>query len=293
MKVPLVSKINTLTANGLAKSYKNRQVVKNVSLQVNTGQIVGLLGPNGAGKTTSFYMIVGLVPNDEGTITLKSGLHIGSGNMEMHIGGTDSPVIKHPHTLQPYIPGSSLKGKVRSLMEMASGLIPFASDDGGLVSSNTLDKVKGDESLMQKAIAILKIFGSSGDDKDAESDIGPTRVSFADCYLDEAWKDEARKNRWPLTEMKSENSIDRIKGTAAGAGPRFIERVPEGTKFSFVLTFKVLEDKDDELFGELLKGIKLLELDALGGSGSRGYGKIKFNFNDEEMESKFQALQLF
>jgi lipopolysaccharide export system ATP-binding protein len=71
MKVPLVSKINTLTANGLAKSYKNRQVVKNVSLQVNTGQIVGLLGPNGAGKTTSFYMIVGLVPNDEGTITLN------------------------------------------------------------------------------------------------------------------------------------------------------------------------------------------------------------------------------
>lgn len=61
----------TLIAKGLAKSYKSRQVVKNVSLEVSSGQIVGLLGPNGAGKTTSFYMIVGLVPNDSGSITLN------------------------------------------------------------------------------------------------------------------------------------------------------------------------------------------------------------------------------
>ena len=61
----------TLIANSLSKSYKSRQVVKDVSLEVNTGQIVGLLGPNGAGKTTSFYMIVGLVPNDNGQIILN------------------------------------------------------------------------------------------------------------------------------------------------------------------------------------------------------------------------------
>lgn len=61
----------TLSAKGLAKAYKGRKVVKNVSLQVSAGQIVGLLGPNGAGKTTSFYMIVGLVPNDAGQITLN------------------------------------------------------------------------------------------------------------------------------------------------------------------------------------------------------------------------------
>jgi len=61
----------TLTAQGLAKSYKGRKVVKNVSLRVSAGQIVGLLGPNGAGKTTSFYMIVGLVPNDSGNIVLN------------------------------------------------------------------------------------------------------------------------------------------------------------------------------------------------------------------------------
>ena len=61
----------TLIANGLAKAYKRRLVVKNVSLKVSAGQIVGLLGPNGAGKTTSFYMIVGLVPNDSGSIILN------------------------------------------------------------------------------------------------------------------------------------------------------------------------------------------------------------------------------
>ncbi len=59
-----------LSAQHLAKSYQSREVVKDVSLTVRSGEIVGLLGPNGAGKTTSFYMIVGLVPIDSGTISL-------------------------------------------------------------------------------------------------------------------------------------------------------------------------------------------------------------------------------
>ena len=204
----------------------------------------------------------------EGTITLRSGLHIGSGNMEMHIGGTDSPVIKHPHTLKPYIPGSSLKGKVRSLLEMESGLMIHT--DGNVVSSDTLKKVNKDEKLKAKCEAILKIFGSSGADKEDETGFGPTRVSFADCYLDDDWQKMANNNRWLLTEEKSENVINRIKGTAEH--PRFIERVPEGTKFKFLVTFKVLQDDDAALFDTvLLKGLKLLEMDALGGSGSRGY----------------------
>lgn len=227
----------------------------------------------------------------EGTITLKSGLHIGSGNMEMHIGGTDSPVIKHPHTLEPFIPGSSLKGKVRSLLEMYCELVPFAKDEGGLVSSKTLEKVKKERpNLVEKAEAILKIFGSSGADKDDETGFGPTRVSFSDCYLDDNWKDDAKKNRWQLTEVKSENSINRIQGTAAN--PRFIERVPEGTKFKFLVTFKVLQDDDEQLFNDyLLKGLKLLEMDALGGSGSRGYGRIKFDFNDDTVNKQFAELE--
>ncbi|WGE89764.1 LPS export ABC transporter ATP-binding protein [Actinobacillus arthritidis] len=60
----------TLYAEHLAKSYKNRQVVKDVSLNVKAGEIVGLLGPNGAGKTTTFYMVVGLVRHDQGKIRI-------------------------------------------------------------------------------------------------------------------------------------------------------------------------------------------------------------------------------
>lgn len=228
----------------------------------------------------------------EGKITLKSGLHIGSGDMEMHIGGTDSPVIKHPHTLEPYIPGSSLKGKVRSLLEMESGLMIHT--DGNVVSSGTLQKngVKSDEALKARCIEILKIFGSSGADKEDETGFGPTRVSFADCYLDDEWKKRAKENRWLFTEEKSENVINRIKGTAEH--PRFIERVPEGTKFTFLVTFKILQDGDDNLFDTvLLKGLKLLEMDALGGSGSRGYGRIAFEFGDKTMNAKFKELTLF
>lgn len=63
-------KPSTLIAENLAKSYKNRQVVKDVSLEVNSGEIVGLLGPNGAGKTTTFYMVVGIVTRDAGRILI-------------------------------------------------------------------------------------------------------------------------------------------------------------------------------------------------------------------------------
>ena len=227
----------------------------------------------------------------EGTITLKSGLHIGSGNMEMHIGGTDSPVIKHPHTLEPYIPGSSLKGKVRSLLEMESGLMIYT--DGDVVSVKTLQKdaVKNNAELRTKGEVILKIFGSSGADREDESAFGPTRVSFNDCYLNDNWKKKAKDNRWLLTEEKSENVINRIKGTAEH--PRFIERVPEGTQFDFRITFKILQPGDEQLFDTLLKGLKLLEQDTLGGSGSRGYGRISFQFSDEATNKMFETLNPF
>src|SRR4051812_9598234 len=66
----IVSMSSKLLANGLQKSYGARQVLRDVSLEVGSGEVVGLLGPNGAGKTTAFYMIVGLVPSDAGEIEL-------------------------------------------------------------------------------------------------------------------------------------------------------------------------------------------------------------------------------
>lgn len=225
-----------------------------------------------------------------GTIILKSGLHIGSGNMEMHIGGTDSPVITHPHSREPYIPGSSLKGKTRSLLEMESGFMAFTK--GSPLKSkdlvNAIDKTMGD-----KGEQIIKFFGTSGDsDQDEAIKFGPTRVSFSDCYLNGDWKQKARDNRWPLSEVKSENSINRVSGTALN--PRFIERVPEGTQFDFTVSFKVLKEGEEEQFEQLLfKGLKLMEMDALGGSGSRGYGRVAFEFADQAVKERYKNCNPF
>jgi CRISPR-associated protein Csm3 len=92
--------------------------------------------------------------------------------------------------------------------------------------------------------------------------------------------------------VKSENSIDRVKGTAQN--PRFIERVPEGTEFDFTVSFKVLHEGEEELFEAILfKGLKLIEMDALGGSGSRGYGRVQFVFADTGVQERFTACNPF
>ena len=119
----------------------------------------------------------------KGRIVLKSGLHIGAGDTEMHIGGTDNPVVKHPHTQEPYIPGSSIKGKVRSLLEMKSGLM--FKTNGAPLQAKDLNGLNGEQE--EECRKILKIFGSSGADADEIAKLGPTRVSFADCPLNNGW----------------------------------------------------------------------------------------------------------
>lgn len=219
----------------------------------------------------------------KGKLVLQSGLHIGAGDSEMHIGGTDNPVIKHPHSREPYIPGSSIKGKVRSLLELRSGLMVHT--EGSPLRTNVLKKVNGKE--RQEAISILQLFGVSGADSDEAKEVGPTRASFADCSLSQESRELASAKNWPLTEVKSENSIDRIKGTALN--PRFTERVPAGLSFDFSINIKEMEG-DANLSDFLLQGLKLLELDALGGSGSRGYGRIRFQFQDKEIQKKFDTI---
>lgn len=222
-----------------------------------------------------------------GVIILKSGLHIGAGDMEMHIGGTDNQVIKHPHTQKPFIPGSSLKGKVRSLLEMRSGLVGMS--DGKPVSATELSKLQTQGKDAGECMNILKLFGCGGAESEEKSKIGPTRLSFADCALNTAWTEKAEELNYAFTEVKSENSINRISGTAQN--PRFTERVPSGAEFDFSITMKVFEEDDEEdLTAYLLKGLKLLELDALGGSGSRGYGRVAFTFNDPAVQEQFNSI---
>ncbi|PJG85615.1 type III-A CRISPR-associated RAMP protein Csm3 [Conservatibacter flavescens] len=202
------------------------------------------------------------------TLVLKTGLHIGAGDTEMHIGGIDNTVIKHPITQSPYIPGSSLKGKIRTLLEWRSGEVkkdPLSLKD--LSGAKDPNAVKN----------ILKLFGISGDTKNDEKalkDIGVSRLAFWDCALNAEWEKNLREDNFSLTEAKSENTIDRITSTADH--PRQTERVPAGAEFDFKLTMRQFEGDSDELLQLVLKGLRLLELDSLGGSGSRGYGKVEF-----------------
>ena len=199
-------------------------------------------------------------------LVLQTGLHIGAGDSEMHIGGIDNSVIKHPITQSPYIPGSSLKGKIRTLLEWRSGAVQSAPLSLKDISKNPED-VKN----------ILRLFGISGDTKNSEqevAEIGVSRLAFWDCALNEAWENAIREDNQLLTEAKSENTIDRITSTAGN--PRQTERVPAGAEFDFKLTLRQFEGDKPELLDLVLKGLKLLELVSLGGSGSRGYGKVKF-----------------
>ena len=225
----------------------------------------------------------------EATLILETGLHIGAGDSEVHIGGIDNTVIKHPVTNEPYIPGSSLKGKIRSLLEWKSGAVQEAP-----LGKKEYDKAQSEQ--QQAVKAILQLFGISGDTQNADFQkiIGHTRVSFWDCPLNQDYADRLREDNLPLTEAKSENRINRIAGTAQD--PRQTERVPAGARFDFKLTIKEFDGDDEALSDTLLQGLKLLEWDSLGGSGSRGYGKVKLQNlrkNGEDISEDFANIQPF
>ena len=227
----------------------------------------------------------------QATLELVTGLRIGAGDSEMHIGGVDNTVVKHPITQAPYIPGSSLKGKMRSLLEWRSGAV-----QEGPLDKTAYERAQG----AQKAeiARILQLFGVGGgdlkDDQALVKVIGPTRLAFWDCSLNPGWEKRIRDNNQMLTEVKSENRINRISGVAEH--PRNTERVPSGALFDFRLSFKRLADDDKQLLDTVLQGLKLLELDSIGGSGSRGYGKIKFvglTIDGVDAQTRFSAIAPF
>jgi CRISPR-associated protein Csm3 len=226
----------------------------------------------------------------EATLELVTGLRIGAGDSEMHIGGVDNTVIKHPHTQSPYIPGSSLKGKMRSLLEWRSGAVKEQA-------LGWADYEKAPSTQQPEVKRILQLFGISGDAKlgvEQMGAIGPTRISFWDCSLNPEWEKQIREDNFALTEVKSENRINRISGVAEH--PRQTERVPAGAQFDFRLSIKQLAGDGDDLMNTVLQGLKLLELDSVGGSGSRGYGKVKFvnlKINDVDSQARFDAVKAF
>ena len=201
-----------------------------------------------------------------GLIIVKTGLHIGAGNDKVEIGGMDNPIIRNPMTREPYIPGSSLKGKMRALLEW---------------QFNKVEQNAGKPcSCGKPTCEICRVFGSANSKKDsADARLrGPTRLIVRDAVLHE---DDAEKfkNGKPIVEEKSENNLNRI---TAAANPRPIERVVPGIRFRFELVYRVIDDgdggtQDEENFKKVVcKGLQLLENDYLGGGGSRGNGRIVF-----------------
>jgi CRISPR-associated protein Csm3 len=199
-----------------------------------------------------------------GTIILETGLHIGGSKSSLDIGGLDSPVIKTPQGV-PYIPGSSLKGKIRSLLGIQEGSI----------------EVENDSTLLKK------MFGFPGvqDKNDKNRIIGAeiSRLIFRDAVLNlDAFNSNFIEKGAILdtafTEAKWENKIDRKSGKAEG-GLRQIERVPAGAKFVFEIVVNVFDEDQEDIVSKLKEGIELLENNYLGGSGSRGYGKVKIEYS--------------
>jgi CRISPR-associated protein Csm3 len=146
-----------------------------------------------------------------------------------------------------------------------------------------------------EAARILRLFGAGGAEAEQIADRGHRPHPGLLCRLPPGRRTGGKKpwtRAWPSPRSKSENAIDRIKGVAQH--PRFMERVPADAEFSFTVSLKKLDiDQDDALEDLLLMGLKLLSLDALGGSGSRGYGRIEFEFDDSEIKKRFDAVQPF
>ncbi len=197
-----------------------------------------------------------------GIIHCRTGLRIGGNKDEIEIGGMDNPVIRHPVTKHPYIPGSSLKGKLRSLLEYK------------------YDKIQDDGKPCGCALKDCPICPMFGPHLRPHHSLGPTRLLLRDATLSPKSVEELEpmlEEGLQYAELKSENIINRKTGIAADRGLRTQERVPAGAEFDFRLTLRVFEGDDEaQMLTLIAEGLRLLEADYLGGSGSRGYGQVEF-----------------
>lgn len=211
----------------------------------------------------------------KGKIIAETGLHIGGTNSAMGIGGPDSVVVRNPIDNKPYIPGSSLKGKLRAMLDIADGSIKGVNM--GQVKNGTSQNPDD---------ASVKLFGNAPSSKDKDKNGEqfkqfPSRVIFRDCKLigTEEELDKLFNNTdLPFTESKTEVVIDRI---TAKAMPRQLERVPAGAEFELNIVLNLFEKENEtEQLKNLERAMALLQDDYIGGSGSRGYGQISFKVSN-------------
>jgi len=215
-----------------------------------------------------------------GRIVLKTGLHIGAQTEAIEIGGIDNPILKDPKTGLPYIPGSSLKGKMRSLFEKlknaeqpeekrGAGEGKFFGRNIG-TQKNPIHIHVCDDYEEAKSCEICRLFGTSGGSGKRNF---PARAMFRDAHIPN-YNKRSEEILEEIIEIKYETGIDRI---TSAANPRPMERVVPGTEFEFEIVYNIEDEKDKkEDIENLIRLMRLLEDDYLGGSGSRGYGKVEF-----------------
>jgi CRISPR-associated protein Csm3 len=198
-----------------------------------------------------------------GEIVCETGLHIGGSTEGFEIGGVENPVIRDPLTERPYIPGSSLKGKLRHLLEWSLGAIEEHPKHGGYAAH-----------FCGECDACV-LFGAASDDTDVRMKAGPSRLTVRDAFPTRETLDKWRTwlGEGIYTELKTENMIDRVTSKAT---PRPMERVPARSIFDFEMIFDNYHDDDVRLLRSLFTAMRLLENSALGGSGSRGHGQVCF-----------------
>ena len=202
-------------------------------------------------------------------IQAQTGLHIGGSGAGLEIGGVDKEVIRNPLTNRPYIPGSSLRGKMRSQTEKALGL----AQNNSIGQYVTIHSCKTSEDYNANGgCPVCNIFGVPGE---AEA-TGPTRLIVRDVNLTDKSAEEldAAKTDLRFAELKTEVAIDRVTSAAT---PRTLERVPAGAVFGPAeLVFSIYDAADFARLSHVVDAMQLVEDDYLGGSGSRGSGKVKF-----------------
>jgi len=229
--------------------------------------------------------------NITGAIIAKTGLHIGGTNLGLSIGGIDNTVVRNPLTKEPYIPGSSLKGKMRSLLEKV---------EGKFTTSKLLNAGPYTEDFKDD---ICQLFGITPDDikKKVEKDLGKdkydpklhdepiSRLIVRDSFLDKESANRllnTKSTDVPFTEVKTEVVIDRI---TAAATPRPLERVPAGAIFNFSIILNLYsgdELKEKDFLNRIYECLLLLQNDYLGGSGTRGSGEVEIYIKKIEYKNK-------
>jgi len=214
----------------------------------------------------------------DGEMICETGLHIGAGKGSLDLGGADNPVVKDAFG-RPYVPGSSLRGRLRSLLEQAAGLV--GPEDLVYLSRRRGQEVRihqsddpGDEICLLFGRNPGRMERVSGDALEPAA-ATPARLTVYDAPLElDSITAQMRENLDDeLTEVKSENAIDRV---TAQSNARTLERVPAGARFRVRMVLDILCPEDRELVAKLLEGLRLLEDDALGGGGSRGSGRVRF-----------------